>query len=583
MGALARLLSKRNTGTNPPSTLRDPASWFRNWLINWGEPESEIPTTPKAALGVPAWFACIRNIAEDTAKLPLKVLEHQEPRGSKERYDHPAWRLLHDEPNPEMSAMTFRETIVSHSLAYDGGYAEIKRNPQTGDPIALWPLDPTTTYPRRLPITNELVYQSGSFTFPARDVFHLHGLGFTGITGYMMSALMRDTLAQSKGAQKFSAAWFKNGAQPSFAVRYPKTLSADAHKNLRESLNARHGGGDNVGKIMVLESGLEVVDVPSTSPVDSQLIEVLLYSVVEVCRLFRMPPHKIQHLNNATFSNISAQSVEYVTDTLLSHVVRFEQECNRKLLRPSEKQSGRIYCKHNLRALLRGDLQQQAQYFREGLQNGWLSANDAREFDELNPIDNEGGNTYFVQGQMVPIEIAAKGPVKPEAQTPFQDKPDAEDDAPDDTDDDMPDEGESDRADAARRAHIEVLDVALGKSARVLQERWEKAQKRVIQEDWFDKASAEHVGYTADLIRPALRSYARVFTELVLRRVYGPDLAAKVDDGISDVARAYTASLIASLTDPGGEDGAETWLYYIEQVVETALAKQPEIVLCIEP
>lgn len=564
MGALARLLSFRN-GNNPPTTPRAPADWFRQWLINWGEPELETASTPRAALGIPAWFACIRNISEDVAKLPLKVLERQEPRGSVEKYEHPSWKLLHDEANLDMSAMTFRETIVSHSLAYAGGYAEIQRHPQTGDPVALWPLDPTTTFPRRVPGTNELIYQSGRHIFPARDIFHIHGLGYDGVTGYMLAAAMRDTLAQAKGAQKFSAAWFRNGAQPSFAVRYPKTLSAEAHKNLRESLNARHGGGDNVGKIMVLESGLEVVDVPSTSPVDSQLIEVLLYSVVEVCRLFRMPPHKIQHLNNATFSNISAQSVEYVTDTLLSHVVRFEQECNRKLLRPSERASGRIYCKHNLRALLRGDLQQQAQYFREGLQNGWLSANDAREFDELNPIDNEGGNTYFVQGQMVPIEIAAQGPVRPEAQTPFQDTGSAD--------------GEAARAEAARRAHVEVLDVALRKSAKVLGQRWTRAQTRVRQEGWFEEVKADHVGLAAQVIGPPLRAYARVFAELVLGRAYGADVQGKVEEGIVDIARRHTDAVVDRMMSGNvadGEDGAEGNLCHIEHIVEAALRRQPE-------
>lgn len=385
------------------SNLASPADWFVDWARGGGPASSGEVVNETTALGITAYLACIKNISEDVAKLPLGIYQRQEPRGRKQLRDHPLHVLLNNEANPEASAMSVREVLTSHALGWGGGFAEIQR--RGGEPIALWPLDPTGVEVRRDTWGEKLLFYSvHGVPMVPRDILHIHGLGHSAYAGWILALLAKDPIGNALAAQKFSGSFFGNGTSTTGTIEVPDAMSETAFKHLRESFFERHTGTENQWRPVILEQGAKYSPT-STEPQKSQMIEVFQHGVEDICRLFRMPPHKIQHLLRATFSNIEMQALEYVTDCLLGWLVRWEQEIWRKLLFPQERK--RVYAKHNLDMLLRGDTAARTAYYRELFNIAALSDNDIREKEDLNPIP--GGDTYFLNAALVPLEMAAKG------------------------------------------------------------------------------------------------------------------------------------------------------------------------------
>ncbi len=397
------------------SGLGTPAQWFLDWASGGYVSSAGEHVNEKTALGISAYLACIKNISEDEAKLPLCLYKRMEPRGRQELPDHPVDRLIRNQPNEEMTAMTFRQTLTAHALGWHGGFAEIVRD-ASGVPTELWPLDPCcvqvmreTSEPRRL---FYWVTYSPAFMDPAgpgqafmpRDIFHIHGLGYNGVTGYVMSRLASDPFGNALASQKFNGAFFANGATSTGTIEVPDAMSETAFKHLRDSWAARHQGAANQHKPIILEQGAKWTPM-SSDPQKSQMMEAIRYGDEAVARIFRVPPHKIGILERATNNNIEQQALEYTTDCLMGWLVRWEQEIWRKLLLPREQR--RLYAKHDTNMLLRGDSAARSAFYREGFNVGYLSPNDIREYEDLNPI--EGGDSYFINSAMVPLDIAAEG------------------------------------------------------------------------------------------------------------------------------------------------------------------------------
>jgi HK97 family phage portal protein len=379
--------------------------WLRDALVGPESASGEI-VNETTAMTMSAYFAAIRNIAEDVAKLPLMTLrETENGRRREQARTHPVWRLLHDSPNPEMSAMTFRETLTAHALGYSGGYAEIVRKGD-GRPHELWPLPPTHVTLMRNPKDGELWYRfapdaGDPVLIPSADVLHLHGLGFDGITGYAMTKLARESLGTALATQRWRGRFYKNGVSPTGAISFPNPLSDKAIGNLTASLRKRYSG-ENVHTPLVLEEGGKWEQI-STDPEKQQLNQSQEFDVNDICRWFRMPPHKLQQLMRATFSNIEHQGIEYVVDTLMPWLCRWEQEGKRKLFLPGESN---LYVRHNVNALLRGDQQARAQYYRELWGIGVLSVNEIRELEDRNPLESEAGDAHYVPLNMAPADLA---------------------------------------------------------------------------------------------------------------------------------------------------------------------------------
>lgn len=496
------------------STLANPAKWFTEWA-GGGKATSGETVNEKTALGLSAYLACIKNISEDIAKLPLGMYERVQPRGRNYLPNHPNTRVLHDEANPEMSAMTFRETITQHALGWKGGFAEIVRT-NGGSTAALWPLDPTTVEIGHDSVTKKLVYRVSGQYMADRDIFHIHGLSFDGLTGYVISRIAKDVIGNALAAQKFTGSYYANGTSATGVITVPDAMSETAFKNLRESFAQRHGGSNNQHKPIILEQGATWVPT-SNDPQKSQMIEVLQNGVEEVCRLFRMPPHKVQHLLRSTFSNIEAQAIEYVVDCLLGWAVRWEQEIYRKLLLPSEKT--KLFAKHNFNMLLRGDMTARSAFYREMRNIGVFSTNDIRDWEDLNPV--EGGDAYFVNAALVPLEIAAKGEHIATLQPDPEPRDTPNDDAPLD-----PRDNPGDR-DAAARHKREILgSVAAvhGKAiedaiAGVLRLEHDKAVRASKRKDSYAWASAfyekDHKKHVSDRLKPSIEALSKSLEAIV--------------------------------------------------------------------
>lgn len=367
----------------------------------------------RTAMQMTAVYACVRILSEAIAGLPLHLYRYTDE-GSKEKaLEHRLYGLLHDEPNPEMTSFVFRETLMTHLLLWGNAYAQIIRNGK-GEVIALYPLMPNKmqvdrddngqlyyTYSRTKEEANAKDSES-SVKLRPYDVLHIPGLGFDGLVGYSPIAMAKNAIGMAMACEEFGAKFFANGASPSGVLEHPGILKDPA--KVRDSWNAAYGGSANSHKVAVLEEGMKYSPI-SISPNEAQFLETRKFQINEIARIFRVPPHMVGDLEKSSFSNIEQQSLEFVKYTLDPWVIRWEQSLARALFSPDEKHT--YFFKFNVEGLLRGDYQSRMTGYATARQNGWMSANDIRELEDLDRIPaDEGGDLYLVNGNMLPLEKA---------------------------------------------------------------------------------------------------------------------------------------------------------------------------------
>ena len=398
---LFRARDKPNRQASPKDTVSAAPTFY------FGSSFSGKSVTARSAIQLSTVYACVRVISETVASLPLNVFEVTE-RGGVKALEHPLQRLLHDEPNPEMTSFVWRETMLSHLLLWGNSYCQIIRNGRNGI-VGLYPLLPDhmevdRDSKGRLTYT----YTTGEgriVRLAPEDVLHIPGLGFDGVMGYSPIALEKSAVGLSIAAEEYGSKFFGNGAMPSGVLTHPNTVKDP--KRLRESWNAAYGGSANSGKVAILEESMSFT--PISIPNDAaQFLETRKFQVTEICRIFRVPPHMIGDLERATFSNIESQNISFGVHTIRPWLVRIEQAMNRALFSEGEKagSSGgrRYYAQFNLDGLMRGNYKSRMEGYAIARQNGWMSANDIRELENLNPIPvEEGGDMYLVNGNMIPI------------------------------------------------------------------------------------------------------------------------------------------------------------------------------------
>ena len=379
----------------------------------FGRTTSGKPVNERTAMQTTAVYACVRILAEAVASLPLHVYEYQDDGGKKLVHDHPLYYLLHDEPNPEMTSFVFRETLMSHLLIWGNAYAQIIRD-GAGRVLGLYPLLPDKmevqrddrgniyyVYSRNSD-ENPMFKEYGNIKLKAEDVLHIPGLGFDGLIGYSPIAMAKNAVGMTLACEEYGASFFANGANPGGVLEHPGVLK-DPSK-VRESWNSVYRGVNNAHKIAVLEEGMKYQQI-GIPPEEAQFLETRKFQINEIARLYRIPPHMVGDLDKSSFSNIEQQSLEFVKYTLDPWVIRWEQSLQRLLLLPGEK--GKYFIKLNVDGLLRGDYQSRMNGYAVGRQNGWFSANDIREMENMNPIpDEEGGNLYLINGAMTKLADA---------------------------------------------------------------------------------------------------------------------------------------------------------------------------------
>lgn len=379
--------------------------------VFFGSSGSGKSVSAMSAMQMSAVYACVRVIAETVASLPLNVYEVND-KGSKKAFDHPLYRLLHDEPNHEMTSFIWRETMLTHLLLWGNSYSQIIRNGRN-EILGLYPLLPdqmTVDRASNGTLTYEYTTSNGqTVRLRPEEALHIPGLGFDGIMGYSPVAMEKNAVGLALSAEEYGSKFFANGARPSGVLTHPHTVKDP--KKLRESWNAAYGGSGNSGRTAVLEEGMEYKSISMPNN-EAQYLETRKFQVEEICRIYRVPPHMIGDLSHATFSNIEHQSISFAVHTIRPWLVRIEQGIQRALIPEAEK--GRFYVQFNMDGLMRGDYKSRMEGYAIGRQNGWLSANDIHELENMNPIpDEEGGNLYLVNGNMRPLKDAASAPAQP--------------------------------------------------------------------------------------------------------------------------------------------------------------------------
>lgn len=367
------------------------------------------------AMQMTAVYSCVRILAETVACLPLHVYKYNDSGGREKYLKHTLYKLLHDEPNPEMTSFTFRETLMSHLLLWGNAYAQIIRNAR-GEVIALYPLMPNKMtvdrdkngrlfylYQRNIEDAPTLGKDSLVYLEPS-DVLHIPGLGFDGLVGYSPIAMAKNAVGLSMATEEYGAKFFANGAAPGGVLEHPGTIK-DPQK-VKESWNMAYQGSANSHRVAVLEEGMRYQPI-GISPEQAQFLETRKFQINEIARIFRVPPHMLADLEKSSFSNIEQQSLEFVKYTLDPWIIRWEQAMCRSLLMESEKPE--VFIKFNVDGLLRGDYASRMSGYAVGIQNGFFSPNDVRGLENMDLIPDElGGNRYLCNGNMVDIANAGR-------------------------------------------------------------------------------------------------------------------------------------------------------------------------------
>ena len=384
----------------------------------FGGTSSGKPVNETTAMQMTAVYSCVRILSETVAGLPLNVYRYNDSGGKEKALKHPLYRLLHDEPNPEMTSFAFRETLMSHLLLWGNAYAQIIRNAR-GEVVALYPLMPNKmTVDRDQNGRLFYLYQRGSedpttlgntsqvYLAPS-DVLHIPGLGFDGLIGYSPIAMAKNAIGLAIATEEYGAKFFANGAAPAGVLEHPGTIKDPIR--VKESWNSAYQGSANAHKIAVLEEGMKYTAI-GIAPEQAQFLETRKFQINEIARIFRVPPHMLADLEKSSFSNIEQQSLEFVKYTLDPWVVRWEQSMCRVLFSESEKPD--YFIRFNVDGLLRGDYASRMSGYATARQNGWMSANDIRELENLDRIAPElGGDLYLINGAMMLLAAPQSGSV----------------------------------------------------------------------------------------------------------------------------------------------------------------------------
>jgi len=375
----------RFRGSGASSGDRSPYGEF------WFEPVSArtgsgMRVSPDSALRLAAVYACVRILAETMASLPLVVYQRRADGGKDKVTDHWLYRLMAKRPNRYQNPFEWREMLQGHLALRGNAYNQIITNPR-GEIIELMPIHPDRVKIELLP-SGEYRYRvtdraGTEVIMPRGDVWHLRGLSSDGLMGMSPIELARENLGMALAAQDYGARFFANDAKPTGGwIEFPGSFKDnEAKKVFRESYQQAQSGA-NRGKVLVLENGMKFHEVGVTNK-DAQFLELRKFQITDIARLFRVPPHMIADLERATFSNIEQQSLEFVMHTMTPWAERWEASIESELLLDGDD----IEIEFDFANLMRGDAASRSSYYQSGIQNGWLTRNEARIAENLNPID----------------------------------------------------------------------------------------------------------------------------------------------------------------------------------------------------
>lgn len=404
--------------------------------IDWGEmggsrTPSGIRVNADTSMACSAYTACIRVISDSVSSLPLHLYERLAAGGKRRATEHPIYRLLHQQPNPWQTAQEFRDWMTGLYLHYGASYAEIRAGAR-GPVSELWPLHSSRMEVERLSDGRlRYIYREPDgrvTTYRQEQIFALRFTTDDGIHPIPTFRIFQNAIGLAQALEAHGSTYFGNGARPGIVLESDNPVPVEAAERLRESWERMHRGADRAHRTAVLPAGVKAHELSGSNEA-AQFLETRQYQVIEICRAFRVPPHMIQDLTRSTYSNIEVQGTEFVQHCLLPHLKRWEAAISRDLIEDDET----YFAEHNVSGLLRGDHASRSAYYVSAIQNGWMSINEVREMENLNPLGPEG-DKHFIQLNMTTLDKAAEPAPEPAPAPPVveaEDSPgdDAEDQA----------------------------------------------------------------------------------------------------------------------------------------------------------
>lgn len=400
-----RVLELRTSG------LARPASWLTEALTG-GPSHAGVAVTPDTALGCTAVFACVRVLAESVASLPLHLYRRLPDGGKRRATEHPLYGLLHRLPNPDMTSLELREILMGHLALRGNAYAYLDRD-GGGAVQAIWPLRPDHMSVERLP-NGGLVYRyrmptGEQLAWPDTAILHLRAYpSGDGLVGASPIQQARQAIGLSLAAEEFGSRFFAQGSRPGGVLEHPGRLSKEAHERLRDDWQNVHRGLSGAHRVAILEEGVKWHQV-GLAPEDAQFIEVRRFQIAEIARIYRVPLHLLGEMERAaSYASVEQFQLQFVVHTLLPWLVRWEQALYRDLI-PAREQPY-LFVEHLLAGLLRGDMDSRYRAYATGRQWGWLSADDVRELENMNPLPDGQGQSYLVPLNMAPATTLTPPP-----------------------------------------------------------------------------------------------------------------------------------------------------------------------------
>lgn len=423
---------KRSSLENPQVPLSYPAEWLLD-IFNGGRTDSGIRVSEMTALQVSTVYACVNIISGAFAALPLTVMEHviKDNRAGKKRAPkHPLSFILNKEPNAEMTTFTFLKTLMVHDLLWGNAYAEIQRSPVDASIIGLWPRNPARTRAIRLikpmmyegdklpagtllfETTESLMYSDSNMAndadnislgtrrlILAEDMVHVPGLSLDGRVGQGVVWLARQIIGLSLATEKYAAKFFGNGARPAGILTIPGAMEDKAVETLRRSWAEAHGG-ENKFKVAVLEKGVGFEKIAAT-PEEGQMLATRNYQDAAICNVFLVPLHMLATSSGKQGkSNVEQNSIEFVQNCLMPWITAYQMELQRKLFPKMGRTANQFFPHFDVRRLLYPDADSRSKFYSSGAQWGYLTTNDIRELEDLNPDESGAGDIYMVQVNM---------------------------------------------------------------------------------------------------------------------------------------------------------------------------------------
>lgn len=331
-----------------------------------------------------AW-ACCRVVAEDIGKLPFRLYQREGERKRVAR-DHPIHKLISGQPNEWQTSQDWRQMMTLHASLTHGGYSWINRS-SNGVVVELIPLlNVTPKQGRAWDLTFEVRDGKGKIaTLKQSEVFRIQGLSWDGYTGLEMLQHGREAFGLAIATEESQARLHANGTRPGGVVTTSNTLTDDQVTRIRKQLEP-HLGLQNSFKTLLLDNGLEFKGW-TMSGVDAQHLETRKFQIEEVCRFFRVFPAMIGHSDKAsTFASADAFFRAHVGHTLMPWIERWQAAVSRDLLQLGERRNG-YFAKLDPRGLLRGDDAARAEFYKSGVIDGWMTRNEVRDLEDLDPID----------------------------------------------------------------------------------------------------------------------------------------------------------------------------------------------------